>query len=64
MADEEKNKIEKSVEYEQQAEIPEKLEKIHTDKLRGRLVVFNPKESEFAKNLKIDKPGDYVQKTK
>ncbi len=42
----------------------EKLERIHLEKLRGRVIIFNPEESEFAKNLHITKAGDYIQKAK
>ncbi|MBS3092436.1 hypothetical protein J4466_03385 [Candidatus Pacearchaeota archaeon] len=41
-----------------------KLEKIPLEKLRGRVIIFNPEESEFAKNLNITKAGDYIQKAK
>lgn len=41
-----------------------KLERVPLEKLRGRVIIFNPEESEFAKNLHIAKAGDYVQKNK
>ena len=44
--------------------LPDKLEKIHDEKIRGRIIIFNSKESEFAKNLNISKIGDYVEKVK
>lgn len=40
----------------------EELEKIPVDRLRGRIVILNPEESEFAKNLKFNKKGDYFKK--
>lgn len=39
-----------------------KLEKFQLDKLRGRVIIFNPEGSEFAKNLNLTKKGDYTQK--
>jgi RNA polymerase subunit RPABC4/transcription elongation factor Spt4 len=39
------------------------LEKITTSTIRGRVVILNPEESEFAKNLNLKKKGDY-QKAK
>lgn len=42
----------------------EKMEKVVMEKLKGRVIIFNPEESEFAKNLKLVKKGDYVQKAK
>lgn len=44
------------------ANIPDKLDKIPDEKIRGRIIIFNAEKSEFAKNLKIEKPGDYVEK--
>jgi RNA polymerase subunit RPABC4/transcription elongation factor Spt4 len=41
-----------------------KMEKIQLDKLRGRVIIFNPEESEFAKNLNLIKKADYTQKIK
>ena len=38
------------------------LEKIQTEKVRGRVIVVNPEKSEVAKNLKLDKKADYTQK--
>ncbi len=43
---------------------PEKLEKIQSDKIRGRVIIFNAEQSEFAKNLNLDKKADYFQKQK
>ena len=40
----------------------EKLEKFQLDKLRGRVIIFNSQESEFAKSLGLTKKGDYTQK--
>ena len=40
----------------------EKLEKIQLEKLRGRVIILNAEQSEFAKNLKLLKKGDYTQK--
>ena len=42
--------------------LPDKLDKITDEKIRGRIIVFNPEESEFAKNLELKKAGDYVEK--
>ena len=42
----------------------EELEKIDAEKVRGRVIVFNPEKSELAKNLKLEKKGDYVKKKK
>ena len=42
----------------------DKIEKIQTDKIRGRVVILNEEKSEFAKNLKLEKKGDYIQKVK
>tara|TARA_Y100000310_G_scaffold185433_1_gene185511 strand:+ start:1614 stop:1877 length:264 start_codon:yes stop_codon:yes gene_type:complete len=44
------------------ANIPDKLDKISDEKIRGRIIIFDATKSEFAKNLKIEKPGDYVEK--
>jgi len=49
-------------ENETPANIPEKLDKIQDEKIRGRIIIFNAEKSEFAKNLKITKPGDYIEK--
>ena len=40
----------------------EKLGKIILEKMRGRVIILNPEKSEFAKNLHLDKKGDYNQK--
>ncbi len=54
--------------YSEESEIKvkkaEKLEKISNDKLKGRVIIINPENSEFAKNLNLHKKGDYMQKTK
>jgi RNA polymerase subunit RPABC4/transcription elongation factor Spt4 len=42
----------------------DKLDRVVMEKLKGRVIIFNPEESEFAKNLKLVKKGDYVQKAK
>ena len=39
-----------------------RLEKISVDKLRGRVIIINAEESEFAKKLNLPKKGDYNQK--
>ena len=55
----EENNIDKSeLKFKKKAEI----EKIPVDRLRGRVVIINPEESEFAKNLKFHKKGDYFKK--
>ncbi len=40
----------------------EKLEKIPMDKLRGRVIILNPEESEFSKRLSLTKKGDFFKK--
>lgn len=63
--EDEENNIEETKELvEKPVKKIEKLEKVHLEKLRGRVIIFNPEESEFAKNLNITKAGDYVQKAK
>ena len=42
--------------------LPKELKKTIHDKIKGRIVIFNAEKSEFAKNLKIDKSGDYIEK--
>ena len=49
---------------EERQKTNEKIEKIQHDKIRGRVVIFDPEKSEFAKNLKLNKKGDYIQKSK
>jgi hypothetical protein len=44
------------------ANIPDKLDKIQDEKIRGRIIIFDADKSEFAKNLKITKAGDYIEK--
>jgi len=44
------------------ADIPDKLDKIEDTKIRGRIIIFNAKKSEFAKNLNLVKAGDYIEK--
>ena len=44
------------------ANIPDKIDKIQDEKIRGRIIIFNVKESEFAKNLNLVKVGDYIEK--
>ncbi|MEM3113194.1 MAG: hypothetical protein QXI33_02100 [Candidatus Pacearchaeota archaeon] len=39
-----------------------KLNKIIMEKLRGRVIIFDHEKSEFAKNLHLNKNGDYIQK--
>ncbi|MFA6022639.1 MAG: hypothetical protein WC781_00970 [Candidatus Pacearchaeota archaeon] len=39
-----------------------KLEKIQMEKIKGRVIIFNPEQSEFAKALGITKKADYIQK--
>ncbi len=38
------------------------LEKVETTTLRGRVIVFEPEKSEFAKNLGLNKKADYKKK--
>jgi len=42
----------------------EELKKIHLDNIRGRVIIFDPEKSEFAKNLKLKERAEYVQKQK
>ena len=42
--------------------IKRELEKIPMDRLRGRVMIFDPEKSEFAKNLELIKKGDYFKK--
>ena len=49
---------------EKKSKKAEKLEKIQMEKIRGRIIIFNPEESEFAKHLNLSKKGDYAQKIK
>ena len=42
----------------------EDLERILNEKIRGKIIVFNPEKSEIAKNLKLDKKAEYIQKSK
>lgn len=35
-----------------------------TDSFKGRLIIFNPEQSEIAKKLKIKEKGTYTIKTK
>ncbi|PIN94886.1 hypothetical protein COU53_01885 [Candidatus Pacearchaeota archaeon CG10_big_fil_rev_8_21_14_0_10_30_48] len=63
MEDEQKEEVEKvNSNTEKIANIPDKIDKIQDEKIRGRIIVFNPKESEFAKNLNLVKAGDYIEK--
>jgi DNA-directed RNA polymerase subunit E" len=36
----------------------------NSDTFKGKLVVFNPENSEISKNLKISKKGEYAIKVK
>jgi len=36
----------------------------YSDEWKGRVIIFNPEESEVAKNLKISKKGIYAIKNK
>lgn len=56
--------MEENTETESKVKKTERLEKHHLDKLRGRVIIFNPEESEFAKKLNLSKKGDYSQKAK
>jgi len=42
----------------------EELKKIQLDSLRGRVIIFDPEKSEFAKNLKLKERAEYIQKQK
>ena len=58
---EKNNEKQEKVEKEK-PNLPKKLENITSEKIKGRIVIFDPENSEFAKNLKLDKVGDYTQK--
>ncbi len=63
MEDEQKEEVEKvNLHTKKIANIPEKIDKIQDEKIRGRIIIFNVKESEFAKNLNLVKVGDYIEK--
>ena len=49
---------------EREVELPNKLEKIQNEKIRGRIIIFNPKESQIANHLGIKNIGDYTEKVK
>lgn len=55
---EEMNNQEKKVEKKKKVE----LEKVSMDRLRGRIIILNPEESEFAQKLKLNKKADYFKK--
>jgi hypothetical protein len=55
-------KTEEKVEEKPKKKKREELEKFPKDRLRGRIVILNPEESEFAKNLEFNKKGDYFKK--
>lgn len=58
-----KNKMEnEETETKVEKKKVEKLEKIQMDKLKGRVIIFNPEQSEFAKSLNLTKKADYIQK--
>ena len=40
----------------------EKIDKIQVEKIRGRIIILNPEESEFSKKLGLPKKGDYFKK--
>lgn len=60
--------IQEETEEPREAKTPKKsdlkLDRVVIENLKGRVIIFNPEESEFAKNLKLSKKGDYVQKAK
>lgn len=61
----EENNIQENQEVKEEPKKKIRIEdypKFPMDKLRGRVIVFNPEESEFAKNLKLNKKGDYFKK--
>jgi len=70
MTEEENKKQEEKQEDSEAKEKPakrkpvEELEKINNEKIRGRVIVINPDKSEFAKELKLEKKGDYSKKKK
>ena len=63
MAENKEEKEEKKQEQEK-PNLPKELEKIESDKIRGHIIIFDPKNSEFSKNLELNKQGDYTQKKK
>lgn len=63
MAEEEINKEETNEETEVKQKKPvEKIDKIQVEKIRGRIIILNPEESEFSKKLGLPKKGDYFKK--
>ena len=51
-----------STEVVEKPKLPKELKRISDTKIKGRIIIFNPENSEFAKNLDIKEPGDYVEK--
>ena len=54
----EETQMEKTEEKKKRVEI----ERIPLERIRGRIIIINPEESEFAKNLDLKKRGDYFKK--
>lgn len=42
----------------------EELKKIQLDNIRGRVIIFDAENSEFAQKLKLKERGEYTQKQK
>ena len=59
-----KNNNEKISDSIEEVKLPDKLEKIQDEKIRGRIIIFNSEKSEIAKNLGIKNIGDYTEKAK
>ncbi|HLD98479.1 MAG TPA: hypothetical protein VI815_04080 [Candidatus Nanoarchaeia archaeon] len=54
--------IEENAEKTPVKKTSKKLEKHILEKIKGRVIIINAEESEFAKNLNIKEKGDYNQK--
>jgi len=64
MNDENLDEFENNEKETPKKKVDTKLEKVQLDKLKGRVIIINPENSEFAKNLNLSKKGDYTQKSK
>jgi RNA polymerase subunit RPABC4/transcription elongation factor Spt4 len=61
--EENKNEKQDNVKEEKKKRVRiEDIPKFPVDGIRGRIIVFNPEKSEFAKNFKLLKKGDYFKK--
>ena len=64
MNDENLDEFENNEKETPKKKVDTKLEKVQLDKIKGRVIIINPENSEFAKNLNLSKKGDYTQKSK